>query len=111
MEPVTICNLVPSASLCDTFHFLHHQLLCVTSQKNARLLRHQIYIPILSQSVKMSLLRMGVPPDTERVCGGGKMRHETTIFTLRGLIAGYRRTSILYASVFRFVVKIGFLKG
>lgn len=33
LEPVAICDQVPSASLCDTFHFLHHQLLCVTSQK------------------------------------------------------------------------------
>jgi hypothetical protein len=32
-EPVAICDQVPLASLWDTFHFLHHQLLCVTSEK------------------------------------------------------------------------------
>ena len=33
MEPVATCDLAPSTSLWDTFHFLHHQLLCVTSEK------------------------------------------------------------------------------
>ena len=56
-EPVAICDQVPLASLWDTFHFLYHQLLCVTSEKNARLLLYKIYIPILSENVKMNFFK------------------------------------------------------
>ena len=33
MEPVATCDQAPSIDLWDSLHFLHHQLLCVTSKK------------------------------------------------------------------------------
>ena len=77
MEPVTICNQVPSTSLWDAFHFFHHQLLCVTSKKTQDYYTAKYTFPFCHKMTKWIFLIYQNLWEFPACCAGASTRNST----------------------------------